>query len=51
LLGRIDLLRNAIADLRLNAEGPVSARRELRNVREELEQVTAALQIAYGDPR
>ena len=49
LLERIDLLRNAVADLRLNAEDPVTARRELSNVREELDQVTDALQIAYGD--
>jgi hypothetical protein len=49
LLERIDLLRNAVADLRLNAEDPVTARRELRNVREEVDQVTEALQIAYGD--
>ena len=49
LLERIDLLRNAVADLRINAEDPVTARRELRNVREEVDQVTEALQIAYGD--
>lgn len=48
LLERIDLLRSAVADLRLNAEDPVIARRELTNVREELDQVTAALEIAYG---
>jgi hypothetical protein len=48
LLERIDLLRNAVADLRINAEDPVTARRELRNVREEVDQVTEALQIAYG---
>lgn len=49
LLERIDLLRGAVADLRLNAEDPVIARRELSNVREELDQVTAALAIAYGE--
>jgi hypothetical protein len=49
LLERIDLLRTAVADLRLNAEDSATARRELRNVREEVDQVTEALQIAYGD--
>jgi hypothetical protein len=33
---RSDRLRSAVADLRLNAEDPVTARRELHNVREEV---------------
>jgi hypothetical protein len=49
LLERIDLLRGAVADLRLNAEDPITARRELTNVREELQQVTTALESAYGN--
>jgi hypothetical protein len=48
LIERVDLLRNAVADLRLNMQDPVTAKRELSNVREELEQVTTALAITYG---
>lgn len=48
LVDRLDVLRQHIDDLRLNVEDPVLARREFRNVEEELDQVRAAMTAAYG---
>jgi hypothetical protein len=48
LVDRLDILRRHIDDLRLSVEDPVLARRELRNVVEEIEQVKAAMTVAYG---
>jgi hypothetical protein len=36
LINRIDVLRHHVDDLRLNAEDPILARRELRNIIEEV---------------
>lgn len=48
LVDRLDVLRQHIDDLRLNVEDPILARREFRNVEEELDQVRAAMTAAYG---
>jgi hypothetical protein len=49
LVDRVDILRRHLDDLRLNVEDPIVARRELRNIEEELCQVKAAMTLAYGD--
>jgi hypothetical protein len=49
LLDRLNVLRRHVDDLRLNVEDPVLARRELRNIEEELDQVRAAMTVAYDD--
>jgi hypothetical protein len=46
---RLDILRRHVDDLRLNVEDPILARRELRNIEEEVGQVKAAMAAAYGD--
>jgi len=51
LVDRLEVLRRHVDDFRLNVEDPVLARRELRNVVEEIEQVKAATAAAYGDGR
>ncbi len=48
LVDRLDVLRRHVDDLRLNVQDPVLARRELRNVEEEVQQVRAAMAAAYG---
>jgi hypothetical protein len=49
LVDRLDILRRHLDDLRLNVEDPILARRELRNIEEEIGQVRAAMALAYGD--
>jgi hypothetical protein len=51
LLDRLDVLRRHVDDLRLSVDDPIVARRELRNVEEEVGQVKAAMAAAYGDDR
>jgi hypothetical protein len=43
LVDRLDILRRHLNDLRLNVEDPIVARRELRNIEEEICQVKAAI--------
>ena len=50
LVDRLDVLRRHVDDLRLSVEDPVLARREMRNIVEEVEQVRAAMLAAYGSP-
>jgi len=49
LVDRLDILRRHVDDLRLNVEDPILARRELRNIEEEVGQVKTAMAAAYGD--
>lgn len=49
LIDRLDVLRGHIDDMRLNIEDPILARRELRNILEEVQDVKAAVSAAYGD--
>lgn len=49
LVDRLDILRRHVDDLRLNVEDPILARREFRNIEEEVGQVKAAMAAAYGD--
>jgi hypothetical protein len=48
LVDRLDVLRRHVDDLRMSVEDPVLARREMRNIEEEVEQVRAAMLAAYG---
>ena len=49
LVDRLDILRRHVDDLRLNVEDPILARRDLRNIEEEVDQVKAAMAAADGD--
>jgi hypothetical protein len=49
LVGRLDVLRSHVDDLRLTVEDPILAWRELRNIFEEVDQVKAAMSAAHGD--
>ena len=49
IVDRLDVLRRHVDDLRLIVEDPILARRELRNIEEEIAQVRAAMTAAYGE--
>ncbi len=49
LIDRFDIVRGHVDDLRLSIEAPILARRELRNIEEEVDEVCAAMAAAYRD--